>query len=112
MAQLWKRVLRLLGLIAVTAVVRGPSLAADQPPTDFPPELVEFVPYGSAPLLAGTGQDTWDRKIRERGYILREGDAWHLWYTGYNEARSDSRFLGYATSNDGLHWTRWPGTIR
>jgi len=109
MAQLWKRVLRLLGLIAVTVVVRGPSLAADQPTTDFPPELVEFVPYGSAALLAGTGQDTWDRKIRERGYILREGDTWHLWYTGYNEARSDSRFLGYATSNDGLHWTRWPG---
>ena len=109
MAKLWQQALRLLALIAATAVVRGPSLAADQPTADFPPELVEFVPYGNAPLLAGTGQDTWDRNIRERGYILREGDAWHLWYTGYNQARSDSHFLGYATSNDGLNWTRWPG---
>jgi hypothetical protein len=71
--------------------------------------LVDFVPYQDGPLLAGTGTDTWDQRIRERGYILREGATWHLWYTGYNEARSDSRFLGYATSADGLHWTRWPG---
>jgi predicted GH43/DUF377 family glycosyl hydrolase len=96
-------------LIAAAAAGRGPALSADQAAADFPPELVDFVPYKVAPLLAGTGQDTWDRNIRERGSILREGNAWHLFYTGYNDARSDSRFLGYATSTDGLHWTRWPG---
>jgi sucrose-6-phosphate hydrolase SacC (GH32 family) len=47
--------------------------------------------------------------MRERGWILREGDKWHLWYTGYNNDRGDGRFLGYATSDDGLHWRRWPG---
>ena len=109
MENLWQRVLWPLVLIAAAAIGRGPTLAADRTSADFPPELVEFVPYKNAPLLAGTGKDTWDRQIRERGYILREGNAWHLWYTGYNEARSDSRFLGYATSSDGLHWTRWPG---
>ncbi len=75
----------------------------------FPAELVSFVPYGANPVFAGTGRNTWDRKIRERGYILREGDAWHLWYTGYNDERSDTKFLGYATSADGLHWTRYAG---
>jgi len=29
--------------------------------------------------------------------------------TGCNDRLSDSRFLGYATSPDGLAWTRWPG---
>ncbi|MCU0250896.1 MAG: hypothetical protein MUE61_11840 [Vicinamibacterales bacterium] len=77
--------------------------------TVFPRELVSFGPPSAAPLLAGTGGDTWDRKMRERGWVMREGDGWHLWYTGYNDARSDSRFLGYATSPDGLAWTRWPG---
>jgi sucrose-6-phosphate hydrolase SacC (GH32 family) len=47
--------------------------------------------------------------MRERGWVMRDSDGWHLWYTGYNDARSDSRFLGYATSPDGLAWTRWPG---
>jgi hypothetical protein len=39
---------------------------------EFPPELVDFVPYEGNPVFAGTGEDTWDRKIRERGYIRRE----------------------------------------
>ncbi len=110
MEHLWQQVLRFLVLMVAVAAVRwGPALAADQTAADFPPELVDFVPYQDAPVLAGTGEDTWDRNIRERGYILREGDAWHLWYTGYNEVRAPSHFLGYATSSDGLHWTRWPG---
>ena len=75
----------------------------------FPHELVDFVPYEGNPVFAGTGQDTWDRSIRERGYILREGDTWHLWYTGYNDDLSDTKYLGYATSADGLVWTRYPG---
>ena len=75
----------------------------------FPPELVSFGPPSAASLLAGTGRDTWDRRVRERGWLMREDDGWHLWYTGYNDARSDSKFLGYATSPDGLVWTRWPG---
>jgi len=76
---------------------------------EFPPELVTFGPASEKPLLAGTGTDTWDHRMRERGWIMREAGLWHLWFTGYNDARSDSRFLGYATSPDGLTWTRWPG---
>jgi hypothetical protein len=69
--------------------------------------LVDWVPYPANPVFAGTGRDTWDRRIRERGYILREGDIWRLWYTGYNEQRLQTRLLGYATSSDGLHWKRY-----
>ena len=75
---------------------------------EFPPELVHWRPAQSEPLFAGTGKDTWDRFIRERGYILREGRRWHLWYTGYNPDRSDQKSLGYASSTDGRHWTRHP----
>jgi hypothetical protein len=55
---------------------------------DFPPEIVDFVPYRDNPLFTGTGKNTWDCKIRERGYILREGNTYHMWYTGYNDDRS------------------------
>ena len=98
---------------AVAPVVFALAMAsvplAQRDTRGFPPELVSFGPPSEKPLLAGTGGDTWDRKVRERGWILREGGTWHLWYTGYNDARSDSKFLGYATSPDGLAWTRWPG---
>ncbi|HEV3165056.1 MAG TPA: glycosylase [Isosphaeraceae bacterium] len=76
---------------------------------EFPPELVKWVPAEEKPVFSGTGSDTWDRKIRERGWILIEEDVYHLWYTGYNPDSSDkSMHLGHATSLDGLRWTRDP----
>ena len=75
---------------------------------EFPAELVNFIPYKRNPVFCGTGKDTWDKNIRERGYILRQNGTYHLWYTGYNDDSSDTKFLGYATSNDGLNWTRYP----
>ncbi len=77
--------------------------------TAFPEELVDFVPYDHNPVFAGTNKNTWDKMIRERGYILKEGDLYRLWYTGYNPDSSETKYLGYATSNDGIHWTRYPG---
>lgn len=38
--------------------------------------------------------------------MLRDGDRWQLWYTGYDGTREGVKSLGYATSSDGLHWTR------
>lgn len=73
---------------------------------NFPADLVDWVPYAGNPIFSGTGQDTWDRQIRERGFILRQADTWHLWYTGYNPSRNQTKFLGYATSSDGVHWDR------
>ena len=74
---------------------------------EFPTELVSFVPYKNNPVFAGTGADTWDNKIRERGYILHEGDTYHMWYTGYREDGDKIKHLGYATSADGITWTRY-----
>lgn len=83
-------------------------LPAAAPAEEFPSQMVDFLPYPANPVFTGTGEDTWDRSIRERGYILRDADGYHLWYTGYNTDRSDTKYLGYATSSDGLHWTRYP----
>lgn len=73
---------------------------------DFPKELVTFVPYQSNPIFSGTGEDTWDKQIRERGYIIKEGNTYHMWYTGYSP-KNIAKFLGYATSEDGIKWTRY-----
>lgn len=72
----------------------------------FPPELTRFEPIPDAPLFTGAGDGHWDAKIRERGWVLRDGDRWKMWYTGYDGARTGIKLLGYATSPDGLHWTR------
>jgi beta-1,2-mannobiose phosphorylase / 1,2-beta-oligomannan phosphorylase len=75
----------------------------------FPEEIVRFSPFRGNPVFKGTGTQTWDKNIRERGYIIKEDDGYHLWYTGYQENTDvDSMSLGYATSPDGLVWTRYP----
>jgi hypothetical protein len=76
---------------------------------EFARELLEWVEYEGNPVFAGTGENTWDKNIRERGFIMREGEKYHMWYTGYNDELSDTKFLGYATSADGLEWTRYEG---
>ena len=38
-----------------------------------------------------------------RNCVLRRGDTWHMWFTG--QARGYS-WIGYAVSNDGMHWDR------
>ncbi|HEX8038640.1 MAG TPA: glycosylase [Chryseosolibacter sp.] len=102
----------LLAGVIILSCNRSPAVkdtaAADE--NLFPAQLVSFVPYEKNPLFTGTGQDTWDEKIRERGYILREADGYHMWYTGYREKTGDEiKLLGYATSPDGIAWTRYAG---
>jgi len=91
--------LMLLVLLWVGGVGR-----ADEPV--FPRELVSFVPSGPNPVFAAAGEGHWDVKIRERGFILREGPLWHMWFTGYDGTRPGQKMLGYASSRDGVKWTR------
>jgi len=93
--------------LALVAFVGGRSPVPVGAVEAFPPELVEFSPV-SAALFAGGGPDAWDRDLRERGWIVRSADGWHLWYTGSNLDRDPRRLLGHATSGDGLNWHRDP----
>jgi beta-1,2-mannobiose phosphorylase / 1,2-beta-oligomannan phosphorylase len=71
--------------------------------------LVHWRPIPENPVFNGTGRNTWDRKIRERGYILAgKNESFDLWYTGYAGDRPATMSLGHATSPDGIHWTRDP----
>lgn len=76
---------------------------------EFPSQFVNFNSYKGNPVFSGTGIDTWDKEIRERGFILFENGLYKMWYTGYNPKKSEKKFLGYATSKDGIEWARHPG---
>lgn len=74
----------------------------------FAREMVEFVPYKQNPVFTPTNDETWDKHIRERGFILKEDGIYKMWYTGYSGGDNDPKSLGYATSQDGISWTRYP----
>lgn len=93
--------LKLLAIVLLAASAN----AADP----FPRELTHFEPIAGNPVFEAAGDGHWDVKIRERGWILRDGDQWRMWYTGYDGTRPGQKMLGYATSSDGLKWKRHPG---
>lgn len=98
-----------LGSAAMPGIAPTPGWA-QAPPADrareFPPELVQFEPDPRNPVFTPAGPGTWEVKLRERGWILKEGTRWHLWYSGYDGTRINRVRLGYATSEDGLTWHR------
>lgn len=109
----WRPLVPLLVMISwlgtaaiIVAPARTSVVFAQETADDFPPELVHWEPYSKNPVFTAAGPDHWDVKIRERGWILKEGSQWSMWYTGYDGTKEGQRNLGYATSEDGLTWTR------
>ena len=92
--------------VLVAWVSQGSLSASIVSADEFPREIVDFMPYEMNPVFSGRGGEHWDAKIRERGWILREDDLYRMWYTGYQP--NGAMKLGYATSPDGLAWTRHP----
>src|SRR5690348_10489424 len=91
-----------------SAAVKTQAAAPDSATSDFPSELVNWKAWPENPIFTADGPGHWDVTIRERGWVMREGDAWRLWFTGYDGTREGLKMLGYATSQDGVHWTRSP----
>ena len=105
---LTNRLLQLNLLMIIFIVASCDSKVKRNETVLFPSELVDFVPYKQSPVFTGTGTDTWDKNIRERGYILHEDGIYKMWYTGYDGSKNATMQLGYATSNNGINWTRYP----
>ncbi len=102
----------LLFFLILTGCNRSPSESGNTVSDNsgqFPPGMVDFVPYENNPVFTGSGADTWDSLIRERGYILKEEGIYHMWYCGYREGPDKEIHLGYATSVDGLEWKKYEG---
>jgi beta-1,2-mannobiose phosphorylase / 1,2-beta-oligomannan phosphorylase len=114
MIRRFRRAPLLIALLACAAphVAAQPALL-DAPPRaavtmDFPRELVHWTRAPDSPVFTAAGDGHWDKHIRERGWILRHRGGYQLWYTGYDGTYAGIKQLGYAASQDGIHWTRSP----
>jgi predicted GH43/DUF377 family glycosyl hydrolase len=81
--------------------------AAHAEDANVPKSLTSWTPLSKTAIFVGN-PESWDKKIRERGWIIQEKDEWKLWYTGYDGSKDGIRRVGYATSSDGLTWKRHP----
>ena len=73
---------------------------------DLTIQSLVFEPTPQDPVFTAT-DGKWDKKIRERGWILKDDTGWRLWYTGYDPDQQPVKMsMGMATSSDGMTWTR------
>jgi len=60
------------------------------------------------PILSELPENAWDH-WRSDPYVMREGNTYKMWY-GTNQNGSYTQ-IGYATSNDGINWSRHPEPV-
>jgi predicted GH43/DUF377 family glycosyl hydrolase len=67
---------------------------------------IHWAMYPSPVLSPGPG--TWDSFTTDAPEVLRENGQYKMWYSSYNGTTLIGCF-GYATSPDGIHWTKYSG---
>jgi hypothetical protein len=97
---------RVFLMLALMGAMVSVARTCDSADPNFPSELVEFGTTHRAAVFEPAAAGSWDAAIRERGWIERDESGWHLWYTGYDGTSRGIRRVGYATSSDGITWSR------
>src|SRR3954467_3605865 len=54
------------------------------------------------------GEKSWDDGIIVGHSVIKSGNTYKMWYSGAHDIL-DPKSIGYATSTDGIHWTRYSG---
>ncbi|MCC6490354.1 MAG: hypothetical protein IT364_22915 [Candidatus Hydrogenedentes bacterium] len=93
------------------ALAQETAAPATEPLADSP--LFHWQPAAEGFVLEPGPAGAWDEHIRERMWVLYEDGQFKAWYAGwqgeYDLDRENLVHLGYATSPDGIHWTKHPG---
>jgi predicted GH43/DUF377 family glycosyl hydrolase len=71
------------------------------------PDGLAWTRQGSAPVLTPGASGAWDSAGVSFASVIKDGDTYKMWFTGLNAARYGR--IGYATSSDGVSWTKHAG---
>ena len=96
-------VLMIAVLAAAIALAARVPLVSGQAPT---PVKVELASYESNPVVARGAAGEWDSGFVFAGNVIYKDGSYHMFYAGGEDFSAKPHAIGYATSEDGLHWTK------
>jgi predicted GH43/DUF377 family glycosyl hydrolase len=73
---------------------------------------VSWTRYAQNPVLAGGARGEWDHDSVNEAWVVSDGGAFKMWYSGQTYGTNDQLAtyeIGYATSPDGVQWTKYSG---
>lgn len=63
----------------------------------------------TTPIMSEGPRGTWDDERTETPSVIKVGDTYHMYYTGFKTGDAIARFnIGHATSKDGINWVKDP----
>jgi sucrose-6-phosphate hydrolase SacC (GH32 family) len=65
---------------------------------------INWKKYAGNPVLNLGSTGTWDSDVVRVNAVIKDGMTYRMWYVGNGHNR-----IGYATSTDGTHWTKYAG---
>lgn len=68
--------------------------------------------YDENPVLSAGSAGSWDSGSVQESWVIFDGTTFKMWYTGErfdDKGAVASAAIGFATSPDGLHWTKFSG---
>ncbi len=91
----------------------APDLVVNGQPTDNKSNIgyatstdgINWTVYPAAVLIAGT-QNNWDAAAAAEPSVLKVGNTYHMWYSALDHWSIENFAVGYATSIDGINWTK------
>ncbi len=93
---------RVFAVVLIAALAASVLVAARVPAVSgqaVQPVKVEFTAYEGNPVVLKGAAGEWDSDIVWEAVVLRHAAMFHMFYIGNGVS------VGYATSEDGLHWT-------
>ena len=88
----------------------GITLSRDVEPYQSLPEEQDWQRLPEPALSASTTKQEWSKAVIVFPCVLRADGIYKMWYMGNVDAsrRATQTGLGYATSEDGVHWEEYP----
>ena len=71
---------------------------------------LNWVKYAGNPVLTPSALGN-DQKYIATPYVISLKLTYNMWYTGKSSASPNVNKILYATSFDGIHWSKWPSPV-
>jgi predicted GH43/DUF377 family glycosyl hydrolase len=91
--------------LLVAAVVTVVAVSSNNATVSQAPDAC--VKYAGNPVLTPGPAGSWDQGAIGREFVYFNGSAYNMWYTAF----STTLAIGFASSKDGVHWTKYPSPV-